>query len=463
LTSVDHETDTCALSLDVASGGITGEDINRETTLADVPIEYMTCNSSPFESGDRVVVEFTGNAWAEPVVIGFESHPKACAHDYVVITSKARPWDPDTLTTYEPDQWSIVWDTGTGRIAEQIPASATPGDFLSFPCRTEALEYWESITDARADNSSLSQSTYSEPDYASPWTDSENWGVEIYPEDMEGTLCNGHVYNYWQIGKYNYSTFAYDKFKWTSLTNVTGTLCSRAVQWFGTVDRWVDESEFDILVGWSDQHKWMKMNSPIGDFEDFVFMGVVNQAVFYHLIAGTTYGYYHPAIVAYYPEWWGDVYPRLTAYPKLSANSQLQIYIHHLRYSQHNWTGEGGPTLGDPWVYSDRYDSKIQIHAGSSYHPDDENNGAMNADPLSMERNADLEAALLNLIKTQLVEEDAAAGQDWSFWQLDTDHNPAWPGPGGAGYYDAAATETYQLQLCRWIEFDIEFREYPEE
>jgi hypothetical protein len=47
-----------------------------------IAFDYMECNSKAFEPGDRVLVEFRGQDWAAPMIIGFESHPKRCSWDY---------------------------------------------------------------------------------------------------------------------------------------------------------------------------------------------------------------------------------------------------------------------------------------------------------------------------------------------------------------------------------------------
>jgi len=78
ITAVDSETDTCNLTLDEAAGQMSGTDINISATLSNVAVDYMTCNSRAFAVEDRVVVEFNDNDWDDPVVIGFESNPKAC-------------------------------------------------------------------------------------------------------------------------------------------------------------------------------------------------------------------------------------------------------------------------------------------------------------------------------------------------------------------------------------------------
>lgn len=55
-------------------------DINHRSpvTLTDVPVTYMTCNAAAFEPGDSVVVQFDGQDWTTPRVIGFVERPKPC-------------------------------------------------------------------------------------------------------------------------------------------------------------------------------------------------------------------------------------------------------------------------------------------------------------------------------------------------------------------------------------------------
>ena len=85
ITSISYSADTCSLT-------IQGEDSSAQSLIIDppdlqysktgVPIEYMDCNSDPFEIGDRVLVEFQGRDWDQPKVIGFESNPRECRDDW---------------------------------------------------------------------------------------------------------------------------------------------------------------------------------------------------------------------------------------------------------------------------------------------------------------------------------------------------------------------------------------------
>ena len=78
ITAIDHEAHTCSLSLEAAASTAQSIDINQAAALSGVPISYMWCNSLAFEVGDSVLVEFAGQAWGSPRVIGFKEEPKRC-------------------------------------------------------------------------------------------------------------------------------------------------------------------------------------------------------------------------------------------------------------------------------------------------------------------------------------------------------------------------------------------------
>lgn len=80
ITAIDYDADTCSVILDPAESSAQSLDINRFDALADVPIEYLECNATPFDVDDRVVVQFVDRTWeGQTKVIGFESNPKPCA------------------------------------------------------------------------------------------------------------------------------------------------------------------------------------------------------------------------------------------------------------------------------------------------------------------------------------------------------------------------------------------------
>jgi hypothetical protein len=72
--------DTCSITLNDATSSLKGAEynINQAWDLTDVDIEYMDCNGSAFETGDRVIVQFVEQDFEKPKVIGFEEFPKPC-------------------------------------------------------------------------------------------------------------------------------------------------------------------------------------------------------------------------------------------------------------------------------------------------------------------------------------------------------------------------------------------------
>lgn len=79
ITAIDTDADTCDVALDEEKSSAQDLDVNQAPALYGIPVEYMTCNAAAFAVGDRVLVEFGGRDWEQPVVIGFESEPQPCS------------------------------------------------------------------------------------------------------------------------------------------------------------------------------------------------------------------------------------------------------------------------------------------------------------------------------------------------------------------------------------------------
>lgn len=118
VSNINYDDDIATVDLDAATSSAQALDINQQPTrLTNVPIEYLECNSSPFENGDRVVVQFQLQDWQQPKIIGFESNPKPCGRWLWLgankvdkrLTAKVHPdtlvvqqeWATDVLDTYE--------------------------------------------------------------------------------------------------------------------------------------------------------------------------------------------------------------------------------------------------------------------------------------------------------------------------------------------------------------------------
>jgi hypothetical protein len=112
LTALDKDANTATVSLNAATSSQQSLGINQSTTLTGIPVVYMTCNARAFEVNDRVVVQFLGQDWANPRVIGFLDNPRPCVQyvaSYYVIgygpLSSGNLHLFDTLERGEDELW----------------------------------------------------------------------------------------------------------------------------------------------------------------------------------------------------------------------------------------------------------------------------------------------------------------------------------------------------------------------
>ena len=80
IQGLDYDNDTCSVRIEGALSTAQDLYINslEHAMIEDVPVQYMDCNSSAFEDGDRVVVRLSGMSWGSALVVGFASSPKDC-------------------------------------------------------------------------------------------------------------------------------------------------------------------------------------------------------------------------------------------------------------------------------------------------------------------------------------------------------------------------------------------------
>ena len=91
IASIDYEMNTCQVSLDEAKSAAQGLSINQSPTLSNVPIEYMFFHASVFLVGDHIVVEFQGQDWNNPKVIGFFHDPRGDIGNLLVMNGTETP------------------------------------------------------------------------------------------------------------------------------------------------------------------------------------------------------------------------------------------------------------------------------------------------------------------------------------------------------------------------------------
>jgi len=103
------DSDLASVLLDNAASSAQGLDINQRITLNGVPVVYMDCNAAVFAEGDRVVVRFTDNG---PLVVGFESEPKACT-PVVLWQLGYSPGSAGRTKAFDPrpdEVWKVIHD-----------------------------------------------------------------------------------------------------------------------------------------------------------------------------------------------------------------------------------------------------------------------------------------------------------------------------------------------------------------
>jgi len=72
-------------------------DVNQSVVLNGVPVNYMVCDARAFSVGDSCVVQFTGQNWEQPVVIGFLDNPQECPSDIRYRVSRSVYTLPDII------------------------------------------------------------------------------------------------------------------------------------------------------------------------------------------------------------------------------------------------------------------------------------------------------------------------------------------------------------------------------
>lgn len=134
ITAIDRGEDTADVTLDSAASSAQGLNINQSSSLRNVPIEYMNCNSGAFLVGDDVVVKFEGQDWSQPKIIGFADGPRPCAPKEIAFAIETAPGSTVTVNpgiTYSAMYIGIAGEqtliTGLNRSATTPHNLPSPG------------------------------------------------------------------------------------------------------------------------------------------------------------------------------------------------------------------------------------------------------------------------------------------------------------------------------------------------
>ncbi|MFH2098047.1 MAG: hypothetical protein ABIJ95_00940 [Pseudomonadota bacterium] len=137
--------------------------INTTRRLYRVPIVYMFCHAAAFRVGDEVLVEFVGQDWASPRLIGFRKEPRACGFVLHLTRGDGTPADADMASVnvqiYDADANPLdvtkAWDADLGAwlVPLDNPAdyelgrywvrySCTSGLTTQYPGRYKTADQW---------------------------------------------------------------------------------------------------------------------------------------------------------------------------------------------------------------------------------------------------------------------------------------------------------------------------------
>ena len=135
ITTLDVSSNIADVDLFLTESTQQAIDINQTaTTLIDVPIDYMTCHAHAFEVGIEVVVEFAGQEYEEPVVVGFKDNPKPCQEIEVAIIRFRTYEKPD-------DDVYMIVDLFNGELLPLVsPVPEMDGDVETYPELAQPFE-----------------------------------------------------------------------------------------------------------------------------------------------------------------------------------------------------------------------------------------------------------------------------------------------------------------------------------
>ena len=173
LTAIDQTANTATVDLFNAVSSAQSLPVNQESTLTDVEFEYMDCHNRAFRVDDRVVVQFTGQSWTTPKIIGFVDNPKVCKWNARFIEGGNPRWCEVAFYTTSQSDWDDILSP-----LKTVSVRIDYGAWIRMP-RESTVPYFQF--------SAASGNEYY--DYFFPWPDTSHPPLSGSPEDY-GTHGN---------------------------------------------------------------------------------------------------------------------------------------------------------------------------------------------------------------------------------------------------------------------------------
>ena len=122
ITVLDTVANTCSVDLDAALSSEQALNINQASSLSAVPVVYMSCHAAAFAVDDRVIIQFTGQDWTGPKVIGFESNPAPCFAKRIYAVANL-DWDNRDFTAGGDPVFGNLYLGGTYSVTSTFPTN----------------------------------------------------------------------------------------------------------------------------------------------------------------------------------------------------------------------------------------------------------------------------------------------------------------------------------------------------
>lgn len=156
ITDLDADTDTATVELAVARSSAQRLLVNQSNTLTNIPVVYLNCNAAAFDVGDRAIVEFQGQDWSAPRVIGFVDNPRGCGWPCVGTTPYNGPWfvtssqllvdkmmNPSALFEWKTDYANTWSDLSVPHVNPLIAIDEVPFEKYITGMERGALRYFD--------------------------------------------------------------------------------------------------------------------------------------------------------------------------------------------------------------------------------------------------------------------------------------------------------------------------------
>jgi len=140
------------VTIDTTTSSQQDLNINQQNNLTNIPFEYMDCDSDAFSTGDKVVIQFIGQDFDNPKIIGFQNNPKNCMCDHWEVdftelwsvNKSGNPWSHNTPSyTYDNGAYLEVEYDYSGGLYYQSYVRYLKNNYSgqTFDCSTDSYFY----------------------------------------------------------------------------------------------------------------------------------------------------------------------------------------------------------------------------------------------------------------------------------------------------------------------------------